>query len=83
MPRGLRYSETLDQPALAAVFDLEAARQRCPSFHKFCRDVERLLTELAQATPELRRLPSPTPAGRSGMQAYGRQLSACPVKVVG
>lgn len=40
---GRRYSETLDQPAFAAVFDLDDAR-RCSSFDKFVRDVERLLT---------------------------------------
>jgi len=31
------YSETVDQPALAALFDLDAAR-RCSSFAKMCRD---------------------------------------------
>ena len=39
------YSETLDQPALAARFDLVQARS-APSFHKCCRDVRRLLDEL-------------------------------------
>jgi hypothetical protein len=32
------YRETLDQPALSAVFDLDAAR-RAPSFDKMWRDV--------------------------------------------
>jgi hypothetical protein len=52
MPRGQRCSETLDQPALAAVFNLESARQRSPSFRKFCRDIERLLEAVAQATAQ-------------------------------
>ncbi len=49
MPRGQRYSETLDQPALAAVFDLDCARRRSASFDKFCRELGRLLGELARA----------------------------------
>ena len=36
------YSETLDQPALAATFDMDAAAA-APSFDKFRRDVRRLL----------------------------------------
>lgn len=39
---GLAYTETADQPALAAVFDLETARERSPSFDKLWRDVEKL-----------------------------------------
>lgn len=39
MPSG--YSETVDQPAFAAVFDIEAART-APSFDKLHRDVQRL-----------------------------------------
>ncbi len=38
-----RYAETVDQPALAALFDLEAAR-RAPSFDRLYRKVEALLT---------------------------------------
>jgi hypothetical protein len=38
-PKG-RYSETLDQPALAAVMDLDNARDRSDSFDKFCRVLE-------------------------------------------
>jgi hypothetical protein len=45
MQRGQRYAETLDQPALTAIFDLAAARM-ADSFAKFCRDVDRLLREL-------------------------------------
>ncbi len=43
MPRNRPYRETLDQPALSAVFNLEAARA-APSFDKLWRDVERLLS---------------------------------------
>ena len=46
MPRDQPYSETLDQAALSAVFDLEAARS-APSFDKLWRDVKALL-ETAQ-----------------------------------
>jgi len=37
------YVEVDDQPALADRFDLKLARQRCPSFDKFIRDVEAIL----------------------------------------
>lgn len=40
MPRG--YSETVDQPALAAVMDIEAARRNSRSFQKLCDEVMRL-----------------------------------------
>jgi Domain of unknown function (DUF4276) len=39
------YVETLDQPALAAIFDLTAAR-RADSFDKLYRDVSQLLSRL-------------------------------------
>jgi len=42
MPGGQRYVETLDQPALAAVLDLAAAR-RADSFDKLWRDLSSLL----------------------------------------
>lgn len=42
MPSARGYSETLDQPALAATFDLEAARRGAPSFAKLHRDLLRL-----------------------------------------
>lgn len=42
------YSETLDQPALAAQFDLDLAR-RAPSFDKCYREVVRLLTAAREA----------------------------------
>ncbi len=41
MPRG--YSETVDQPTLAAKFDLAAAARSAPSFDKLRRDLQRLL----------------------------------------
>jgi hypothetical protein len=44
---GLSYSETVDQPALAHRFDLDAARSGAPSFDKFWREVERLMAETA------------------------------------
>ena len=39
---GAVYRETVDQPALTAALDLEAARA-APSFDKLCRDLHRLL----------------------------------------
>jgi hypothetical protein len=45
MPRNRKYSETADQPALTAAFDLGLARQRSPSFDKCYREIERLLAE--------------------------------------
>lgn len=42
MPRNRRYSETLDQPALTALFDLQAAR-RANSFDKCYREIVRLM----------------------------------------
>lgn len=42
MPAGRSYRETLDQPALTAVFDLSAAR-RAASFDKMWRDLVSLL----------------------------------------
>lgn len=44
MPPGRSYQETLDQPALTAIFDLQAAK-RAPSFDKLWRDVATLLTD--------------------------------------
>jgi len=46
------YSETLDQPALAAVFDIELARKRSDSFDKCCREVQRLFGEAARQASE-------------------------------
>jgi len=41
MPSTSRYSETVDQPALSAVFDISLAR-KAASFDKFCREVEEI-----------------------------------------
>jgi len=45
MTHGHRYRETIEQPALTAVFDFQAARM-AGSFDKCYREVVRLLTEL-------------------------------------
>lgn len=42
-----RYSETADQPALSARFDLQSAR-RSPSFDKLWREVEHLIAVAAE-----------------------------------
>lgn len=42
MPAGQRYRETLHQPSLTAIFDMEAARA-APSFVKLWRDVAALI----------------------------------------
>lgn len=46
MPRVRKYSETVDQPALTSVFDMQMARQRADSFDKCYREIVRLLTVL-------------------------------------
>ena len=51
MPGSRAYSETLDQPALAAVFDIEIARTRSDSFDKCCREVHRLFREASEQSP--------------------------------
>lgn len=48
MEAGRHYVETLDQPAMAAVFDLQQAR-RASSFDKFVRDVTGLLRKPSSA----------------------------------
>ena len=45
-----RYLEVDDQPALAESMDLGMVRQRCPSFDKLWRELERLLKEAAPET---------------------------------
>jgi len=40
--RGLRYSETIDQPKLTKRMDLAVCRERSPSFDKLCRELEKL-----------------------------------------
>jgi hypothetical protein len=42
------YSSVPDQPALAATFDMDLARQRSDSFDKCWREIERLLAEAAR-----------------------------------
>lgn len=45
MPEHSPYRETLDQPALTAVFDLQSAKS-APSFDKLYRDVSSMFTDL-------------------------------------
>jgi hypothetical protein len=58
MPPNRKYSQTSDQPALTAVFDLDIARSRADSFDKCCREIEGLLRKLIALTP-----PDPPAAG--------------------
>jgi hypothetical protein len=44
------YSETLDQPALAARMDVGLARINSPSFDKLCRTVATLVETLGRRT---------------------------------
>lgn len=39
--RGIKYSETVDQPAMTSRMDLAACRERSPSFDKLCRELEK------------------------------------------
>ena len=41
-----KYLEVLDQPALAQYMDFAQAREKCPSFDKFWRDLSRLIFEV-------------------------------------
>lgn len=50
MLQGQSYAESSDQPALTAVFDMNAAR-RADSFDKCYREVVRLLNQLREAIP--------------------------------
>jgi hypothetical protein len=43
MPPGRKYSETVDQAALAASFDMVQARRRSDSFDKLWREIEKLI----------------------------------------
>ncbi len=40
---GIPYSEVIEQPAMAAQFDMDVARENCPSFDKCWRMVQTLL----------------------------------------
>jgi hypothetical protein len=51
MPPTRKYSETADQAAFAATFDLTRAR-RAPSFDKLCREIEHVSQEAIAATEE-------------------------------
>jgi hypothetical protein len=44
MEPGRSYSETADQPALSAVFDLESSYKRCPSFRHLVKAFRNLIT---------------------------------------
>jgi len=48
MPPGRAYAETTDQPAFAAVFDMDTAR-RADSFDKCYRDIKNMLEQLRQS----------------------------------
>ncbi len=52
MTGGRTYSETVDQPALAARFDMQLARQRSVSFDKCWRELKRLFDTVSQQTPD-------------------------------
>ncbi len=39
------YRPTIDQARLTELVDIQVVRHRCPSFDKFCREVERLTTD--------------------------------------
>ena len=47
MPRGMSYSETTDQPAFTAIFDIDRAR-RADSFDKCFREIFSMLNALRQ-----------------------------------
>lgn len=49
MPQETPYSETADQPALSAHFDLKAAYARAASFRKLVKELCRVLEELGQS----------------------------------
>jgi len=46
-----QYAETVDQPALTAIFDIQLARERSPSFDKFYREVQRCFLAASEADP--------------------------------
>jgi hypothetical protein len=52
MPPNSKYSETADQPAFCATFDIALAR-RAPSFDKLYREIEQICRE-ARESPESR-----------------------------
>lgn len=40
--RGIKYSETVDQPTMTKTMDLALCRRRSPSFDKLCRELARI-----------------------------------------
>lgn len=46
---GRAYGPTVDQPALAALFDLDAARANAPSFDKLWRDMAQLIASACRS----------------------------------
>jgi hypothetical protein len=48
MERNSHYIETIDQPALAALFDIDLARRNCRSFRKFWKDFNNITSTLFQ-----------------------------------
>ena len=51
MPPDRAYSETGDQPAMSAVFDMGLAHRRNRSFRKLVKSLGDLLTQLQQPLP--------------------------------
>jgi hypothetical protein len=41
--KGVKYSETVDQPKLTSKLDLQLCRQRSRSFDKLCREIEKVI----------------------------------------
>jgi hypothetical protein len=52
MPADRAYSETGDQPAMSATFDLALAHQRNRSFRKLVKAIGNVLTQLRQPLPQ-------------------------------
>jgi hypothetical protein len=46
-----RYREVSDQPALAAVFNLNDAYATSSSFRKLCREIDRLVDVIMEPAP--------------------------------
>ena len=52
MPRNRKYTETADQPALTALFNLDVARAGSPSFDKCYREIERIIQAMLSSPPQ-------------------------------
>lgn len=52
MPRSTSYSETVDQVALSALFDMGAAHRTCRSFRKMVSAFGELVTRMGTTLPE-------------------------------